>query len=166
MEADLNGESTSEREIVVTRSIEGPQRLVFAAYTDSSHLSNWWGPEGFTTTTHSFEFRPGGVWDFTMHGPDGTDYPNWIEWLEISPPGRIVLRHGSHSEDPEAFTSTVTITEQGGVSEITLRSVFNTRSQRDMVVEKYHAIEGAEQTLGRLANHVSALLKPTTESGD
>lgn len=166
MGADVNTEPIAEREIVVTRSIEAPQRLVFEAYTDISHLSNWWGPDGFTTTTHSFEFRPGGAWDFTMHGPDGTDYPNWIEWLEISPPERIVLRHGSHADDPQAFTSTVTIVERGGVSEVTLRSVFNTRSQRDEVVEKYRAIEGAEQTLGRLADHVSALINSTTESGD
>jgi uncharacterized protein YndB with AHSA1/START domain len=166
VEADENREPISEREIVVTRSIEGPQPLVFEAYTDISHLSNWWGPDGFTTTTHSFEFRPGGVWDFTMHGPDGTDYPNWIEWLEISPPERILLRHGSYSDDPDAFTSTVTIVKRGGVSEVTLRSVFNTRSQRDKVVEEYHAIEGAAQTLGRLADHLSTLLTPTTESGD
>ncbi len=165
MNADVNSEPISEREIVVTRSIEGPQHLVFEACTEISHLSNWWGPDGFTTTTHSFEFRPGAVWDFTMHGPDGTDYPNWIEWLEISPPERIVLRHGSYSDDPDAFTSTVTISGRGGVSEVTLRSVFNTRSQRDEVVKEYHAIEGAEQTLGRLAIHVSALLGPTTERG-
>jgi uncharacterized protein YndB with AHSA1/START domain len=166
METDANSGPISEREIVVTRSIQAPRRLVFEAYTHVSHLSNWWGPDGFTTTTHSFEFGPGGIWDFTMHGPDGTDYPNWIEWLEVSPPERIVLRHGSYSDDPEAFTSTVTIVERGEVSEVTLRSVFNTRSQRDEVEQTYHATEGAEQTLGRLADHVSALLEPTTKRGN
>jgi Activator of Hsp90 ATPase homolog 1-like protein len=62
-----------DREIVVSRVIQGPRRLVFEAYTDVRHLSRWWGPDGFTTTTHAFEFRPGGVWEFTMHGPDGAD---------------------------------------------------------------------------------------------
>lgn len=166
MDTDVNSEPISEREIVVTRSIEAPRRLVFEAYTDVGHLSNWWGPNGFTTTTNSFEFRPGGIWDFTMHGPDGTDYPNWIEWLEISPPELIVLRHGSQPDDPQAFISTVTIVERGDVSVVTLRSLFNTRSQRDEVEEKYHAIEGAEQTLGRLAHHVSGLLKPTSQRGN
>ena len=74
----------------MSRIIDGPRQLVFAAYTDARHLAQWWGPDGFTTTTHTFEFRPSGVWEFTMHGPDGTDYPNRIEWLEISPPERIV----------------------------------------------------------------------------
>jgi uncharacterized protein YndB with AHSA1/START domain len=54
-------EPKADREIVASRVIEGPRRLVFEAYTDVRHLSRWWGPDGFTTTTHAFEF-PGGVW--------------------------------------------------------------------------------------------------------
>jgi len=77
-----SGEST-DREIVVSRLIEGPRPLIFAAYSEVRHLSQWYGPTGFTTTTHSFDFRPGGVWEFTMHGPEGTDYPNHVEYLEI-----------------------------------------------------------------------------------
>jgi len=156
MEPEVSDVPISDREIVVSRVIEGAQDLVFAAYSEAAHLSHWWGPNGFTTTTHSFEFGPGGIWNFTMHGPDGTDFPNWIEWLEISPPERIVLRHGASADDPDAFTSTVTIVGRGDISEVTLRSVFNTKAQRDEVVEKYHAIEGAEQTLGRLASYVAA----------
>jgi len=161
VEPEANGE-VAEREIVVSRVIAGPQSLVFEVFSEVRHLFHWWGPNGFTTTTHSFDFHPGGIWDFTMHGPDGTDYPNWIEWLEIAPPERIVLRHGSSADDPEAFTSTVTIVGRGEVSEVTLRSVFATRSQREEVVEKYHAIEGAEQTLGRLAGYVVAPIESTS----
>lgn len=146
-----------DRAIEVSRVIEGPPHLVFEAYSDERHLSRWWGPNGFTTTTHSFAFRPGGVWDFTMHGPDGTDYPNWIEWLEIVPPVRIVLRHGARAGDPDAFTSTVSISRDGEGSRVTLRSVFRTRAQRDEVVERYGAIEGAEQTLAGLAEYVMTL---------
>src|SRR4029079_3485080 len=86
--------ATPDREIVVTRIIEGPRPLVFEAYTEPRHLAHWWGPNGFTTPTRALEFRPGGVWDFMMHGPDGTDYPNWIEWREIEPPERLVFLHG------------------------------------------------------------------------
>jgi uncharacterized protein YndB with AHSA1/START domain len=148
-------EATTDREIVLVRSIDGPRELVFEAFTDVEHLSEWWGPDGFTTSTHSFEFRPGGVWDFTMHGPDGTDYPNVIEWLEISPPTRIVFWHGASAGDPEAFVSTVTIVGDGDRSEVILRSVFGSKERRDEVVERYGAIEGGEQTLGRLAGYVA-----------
>ena len=142
------------REVVVSRTIEAPRDFVFEAFSEVRHLSKWFGPTGFTTTTHAFEFRPGGVWDYTMHGPDGTDYPNHVEYLEISPQERIVMRHGSRRDDPDAFVSTVTFEEQAGDCGVTLRSVFKTKELRDRAVELFHAIEGAEQTLSRLAAHV------------
>ena len=144
----------NDREILVTRVIEAPRDLVFEAFSEVRHLSHWFGPTGFTTTTHSFDFRTGGVWDYTMHSPRGTDFPNYVEYLEISPPERIVMRHGSMREDPDAFVSTVTFDEQAGNCFVTLRSLFKTKEQRDHVVDRYQALEGAEQTLNRLAGHV------------
>lgn len=81
--------ATADREIVITRTIDAPRELVFEAFTAVRHLSQWWGPEGFTTTTRAFEFRVDGVWDFVMHGADGTDYQEWICWTEITRPERI-----------------------------------------------------------------------------
>ena len=156
MDGSIAAGVTADREIVISREIDGPRDLVFEAFTEVAHLSQWWGPDGFTTTTHAFEFRPGGVWEFTMHGPDGTDYPNRIEWLEIAPPEKIVFWHGEETEDPEAFVSTVTIADLGERSEVVLRSVFGTKEQRDEVVERYGAIEGGKQTLGRLAAYIAA----------
>lgn len=158
--------STAEREVRVARIIHGPPDAVFKAYTEARHLGRWWGPDGFSTTTHAFEFRPGGIWDFTMHGPDGTDYANWLEWLEISPPKRIVYRQGERADDPNAFVTTVTIAALGDRSEIELRTVFNTREQRDEVVERYGAIEGGEQTLGRLAEWISNMTGVTNQRGE
>lgn len=97
--------TTADRTIVVSRMIDAPRELVFEAFTEVRHLSQWWGPSGFTTTTASFQFRAGGVWNFTMHGPDGTDYPEWITFVEITPPERITLRHGEFCDDPNAFDS-------------------------------------------------------------
>jgi uncharacterized protein YndB with AHSA1/START domain len=155
--AGTSGQATSDREIVISRTIEGPRPLVFAAFTDPRHLGHWWGPHGFTTTTRSFEFRPGGVWDFIMHGPDGTDFPNRIEWREIVPPERLVYLHGESGHDPQAFVSTVTLVDRGNATEVTMRSVFKTKEQRDEAVERYRAIEGGTQTLGRLAAYVATL---------
>src|ERR1700730_9629904 len=70
--------ATADREIVISRVINAPRELVFEAFTEVRHLSRWWGPDGFTTTTRAFEFRVGGEWEFVMHGPDGTDYQRWI----------------------------------------------------------------------------------------
>ena len=149
--------ATADREIVISRVIDAPRELVFEAFTDVRHLSRWWGPAGFTTTTRSFEFRVGGVWDFVMHGPDGTDYPEWITWTEIAPPERIELLHGEYRGDPNAFESFLTFAPEGAATRIEMRTVFPTRELRDEVVEKYHAIEGGQQTLSNLAAYVAEL---------
>ncbi|MEU4426566.1 SRPBCC family protein [Actinoplanes sp. NPDC024001] len=151
--------STADREIVISRSIDAPRELVFEAFTEVRHLSHWWGPEGFTTTTRSFEFRLDGVWDFVMHGPDGTDYPEWITWTEIVAPERIALLHGESRDDPNAFTTVLTFEPDGATTRIVMRTVFPTRQLRDDAVAKYHAIEGGRQTLSSLAAYVSELLR-------
>ncbi|GAB3975894.1 SRPBCC family protein [Actinoallomurus acanthiterrae] len=134
--------ATADREIVISRVIDAPRELVFEAFTEVRHLSRWWGPEGFTTTTRSFEFRVGGDWDFVMHGPDGTDYQEWITWTEIAPPERIALLHGESRGDPNAFESVLTFAPDGAATRIEMRTVFPTKELRDEAVEKYHAIEG------------------------
>ncbi|HEX9866001.1 MAG TPA: SRPBCC domain-containing protein [Acidimicrobiia bacterium] len=145
----------SDRELMVSRLIEGPRDVVFEAFTEVRHLSRWWGPDGFTTTTRTFEFSEGGVWEFTMHGPDGTDYPNWIQWMEIRPPEVIVLRHGEGPDDPEQFSSTFIFEEGTDATRVTLRSEFKTKALRDRAAEEYGAIEGANQTLDSLATYVA-----------
>src|SRR5690349_10368040 len=108
--------ATADREIVISRVINAPRELVFEAFTGVPHLSRWWGPEGFTTTTRSYEFRVGGVWDFVMHGPDGTDFQEWITWREIVPPERIALLHGESGDDPNAFASFLTFAPAGAAT--------------------------------------------------
>ena len=149
---------TADREIVVSSVIDAPRELVFEAFTEVRHLSRWWGPNGFTTTTRAFEFRAGGVWDFVMHGPDGTDYQEWISWTEIAPPERIALLHGEFRDDPNAFESVITFAPDGAATRIVMRTVFPTKAMRDEVVEKYHAIEGGLETLGNLAAYVTEML--------
>ncbi len=83
------------RSIVGTRVFDAPRDLVFAAFTDPKHLAQWWGPDGFTTTTSAFEFRVGGTWRFVMHGPDGRDYQNRVTYDEIVPGERIVYRQAA-----------------------------------------------------------------------
>jgi len=147
--------TTADREIVISRVIDAPPELVFEAFTEVRHLAQWWGPEAFTTTTRAFEFRDGGVWDFVMHGPDGTDYQEWITWTEIVPPERISLLHGESRDDPNAFASVITFAPDGAATQVEMRTVFPTREQRDEAVEKYHAIEGGQQTLRNLAAYVT-----------
>src|SRR6201991_3407543 len=108
--------ATADREIVISRVIDAPRDLVFEVYTEVRHLSRWWRPEGFTTTTHACEFRVGGEWVFVMQGPDGTDYQEWISWTEIVPPERIALLHGEARGDPNPFAQGVTVAPDGAAA--------------------------------------------------
>ena len=155
--------ATADREIVISRVISAPRELVFEAFTEVRHLSRWWGPAGFTTTTRAFEFRVGGEWDFVMHGPDGTDYTEWISWTEIVPPERIALLHGESRGDPNAFESVLTFAPDGAATRIEMRTVFPTKELRDEAVEKYHAIEGGQQTLSNLAAYVTGIVRKGAE---
>lgn len=148
--------SEAERTVEISRLIDAPRDVVFEAFTSVDHLSAWWGPDGFTTTTRQFEFREGREWVFTMHGPDGTDYAEWIQWREIAAPERIVLLHGEHADDPDAFSSVFTFDEVGDQTRVTLSTLFPTTQARDIAVEQYHAIEGGTQTLDHLAAYAEA----------
>ncbi len=154
----------ADREIVISRVIDAPRELVFEAFTDVRHLSLWWGPEGFTTTTRWFAFRVGGEWDFVMHGPDGTDYSEWITWTELTPPERIEMLHGEYRGDPNAFESVLAFVPDGTATRIEMRTVFPSKEQYDEAVETYHAIEGGQQTLSNLAAYVTEILRKGSES--
>jgi uncharacterized protein YndB with AHSA1/START domain len=151
--------AAADREIVISRVIDAPRELVFEAFTEIRHLSRWWGPEGFTTTTRSFEFRVGGEWNFVLHGPDGTDYPEWIAWTEIVPPERIALLHGEFRGDPNAFESVMTFAPDGAATRIDMYTLFPTKELRDEAVEKYHAIEAGRQTMNNLAAYIAEIIQ-------
>lgn len=149
--------ATSDREIVITRLLDAPRELVFKAWTDPVHIGQWWGPRGFTTTTHAMDVRPGGIWRFIMHGPDGVDYPNTIVYTEIVEPERLVYVHGSEENHPDSFDVIVTFDDHDGRTMLTMRLTFPTAAERDHVVAEYGAIEGGNQTVDRLAEYLAAM---------
>ena len=121
------------------------------------HLAQWWGPDGFTTTTSVFEFRAGGVWRFVMHGPDGRDYQNRITFEEIVAPERIVYRHGGGEDvEPVQFTPAITFEDLGGgKTRLTWHGTFPSAEERARVIKEYGADKGLVQTMARLADYVA-----------
>ena len=147
--------SSDLRSIIGMREFDAPRELVFSAFTDPTHLARWWGPNGFTTTTSSFDLRPGGVWRFVMHGPDGRDYQNRITFEEVVRPERLVYRHGGGDDvEPVRFITTVTFDDLGGKTRVTMRMDFPSAAERDRVNNQYGADKGLAQTLARLADYV------------
>ncbi len=79
--------------VQTSRHIDASPAAVFAAIAAPERLARWWGPDGFRNTFAVCEFRPGGAWRFTMHGPDGTDYPNESVFAEIEAGRKVVIDH-------------------------------------------------------------------------
>jgi uncharacterized protein YndB with AHSA1/START domain len=149
------------REIVISRVFDAPRELVWDAMTDPEHVVKWWGPLGFTTTIKEMDVRPGGAWTHVMHGPDGTDYPNNSVFTEVVKPERIGYTNAGGKEGaPEiSFVAMWTFEEvEPGKTKTTIHMVFPTAEAREKVVKEYGAIEGAEQTLARLAEELAKFL--------
>src|SRR2546423_34677 len=155
MASGVNTEA--DRQIVVSRITEGPRRLVFDAFTSATHLAEWCAPwPGSKITTHAFDFKPGGVWEATIQGPDGKSYPNHWMWTEIVPPERIVWMYSLKKDDPNPVKTTLTLAERGNATEATLQLVFGSKEERDEKVAKFYAAQGARQTLESLAAYVTS----------
>lgn len=142
----------SDCEIVTRRQLDAPRELVFDAWTDPVHVAKWWGPTGFTNTIYEMDVRPGGVWRFVMHGPDGTDYQNRNVYVEIVRPERIIFDHVSGP----IFRMFATFEEEDGGTLLTMRMVFKSAEERNNVVERFGAVEGAKQTLQRLVEFLQS----------
>jgi uncharacterized protein YndB with AHSA1/START domain len=136
--------ATADREIVSTRLIDAPRELIWRAWTEPAQLTHWWGPKGFTSTFQEFDPRPGGLWRFVLHGPDGKDYKNEIVFRELVKPERIVFEHLSAPK----FQVTATFAEEAGETRITFRMLFETAAECDKV--KTYAVEANEQNFDRL----------------
>lgn len=145
------------RELVISRLLNAPRELVFEAWTKPEHIKNWWGPDGFTTTIDEMNVKPGGIWRFIMHGPDGTGYPNRIVFEKVVKPERLVYWHGSDIDnDPDRFHVTVTFEEKGKQTNLILRSLFRSVAALEEV-KKYGAVDGGKQTLSRLEKFLTTL---------
>jgi uncharacterized protein YndB with AHSA1/START domain len=148
-------DSLLDREIVLSRVFNAPRELVFQAWTDAAHISRWFGPKGFTTTTHEMDARVGGLWRFDMKAPAGTVYTNRVVFVEIKAPELLVYDHGADRDnDPGKFRVTLTFDSQSdGKTVLTLRQLHPTKQQRQAGIG-FGAVELGYQTLDKLAAHL------------
>lgn len=117
---------------------------IYQAFASAELLASWWGPAGFTNTFEVFEFKPGGQWKFIMHGPDGTDYPNESNFVELVPAHKVVIRH----DCLPFFTLTVTLKPVEGGTKLAWEQAFDDAQVAQAIK---HIIEPAnEQNLDRL----------------
>ncbi len=154
--AETTVAAPGDRDIVFTRQFDAPPELVYRAWTEADRIAQWWGPEGFTTTNEVMDVRPGGEWRFVMHAPDGTPFDNIVTYHEVEPSELLVYSQGEPG-DEEQFRVTVTFQRDGAQTELTMRIRFPSAEARDQKIKEVGALEGGNQTLDRLAEHLSNL---------
>ncbi len=109
---------SESNEIKINRVYDAPLKVVWDAWTDPKQVAQWWGPRGFTLTTHSKDLRTGGHWNYTMHGPDGTNYENRTKYLEVQTHSKLVYDHGANETQPAMFRVTVYFKEVKGKTQM------------------------------------------------
>lgn len=146
--------TNDSKDIRITRIYDAPLTAVWDAWTDPAQVAQWWGPRGFSLTTHSKDLRSGGHWHYTMHGPDGTDYPNRTAYLEVEPQSRLVYDHGATDDRPPMFRVTVEFAEVDGKTRMemcmSLPSAEAAAQARQFIKQA-----GGETTWDRLAEHLA-----------
>lgn len=139
--------------ISLTRVYDAPLQAVWNAWAQPEAVAQWWGPRGFTLTTHSRDLCTGGHWHYTMHGPDGTDYENTTQYLDVVPGQRLVYDHGGHRDRPPLFRVNVLFTEREGRTRLDLSMTLATPEAAEEM-RGFIRRAGGEATWDRLAEYL------------
>ncbi|MBA3538801.1 MAG: SRPBCC family protein [Deltaproteobacteria bacterium] len=109
-------ERTSERELVVTRTFNGPARIVFEAWTTPELLKRWWVPKSFGISMLSCEtdLRVGGTYRFVFGHGASEPMAFHGRYLEVTPHSRLVWTNEEGGDG--GFVTTVTFEEHGGTT--------------------------------------------------
>lgn len=146
--------SDKPNELRLVRVYDASVEQVWDAWTDPEQVGKWWGPRGFTLTSHSKDFRPGGIWHYTMYGPDGTDYPNKTVYLKIEEHQKLVYDHGGYDDRPPLFRVTVLFNEIDGKTTMDMTMTLPT-AEAAQDIAKYIKQAGGNATWDRLAEHLA-----------
>ncbi len=143
----------NSKDIQITRIYDASVKDVWEAWVDPKKAAHWWGPRGFTITTHSKDLRPGGTWVYTMHGPDGTDYPNITTYFEVEKYAKLVYDHGASEGRPPLFRVTVLFSETKGKTKMDMTMSLAT-PEAAAETRKFIKKAGGNGTWDRLAEYL------------
>src|SRR5262245_33792294 len=124
-------ERKSDRELVVTRTINGPARIVFEAFTKPEIFRQWWIPKSFGMTLHSCEMdvRVGGQYRLLIGQGDSNPMPFFGRYLEVTPPSRLVWTNEEGGEGGPV--TTLTFEEKGGKTLLVMHDLYASKEALD-----------------------------------
>jgi uncharacterized protein YndB with AHSA1/START domain len=162
--------NADEFEFIITRIFDAPRELVFKAWTESEHLKHWWGPKGFTFGVSKLDFRPGGIFHYSMRSPDGHEMWGKFVYREIVVPEKIVFINSFSDEEgntvrapfsptwPLEVLNTLTLSENEGKTTLTLRGgpINATEEERKTYEAGFESMkQGFGGTFDQLADYLA-----------
>ncbi len=121
----------TDTEIVITRVVDAPRRLVWKAWTEPEHIRQWLsGLEGWTMPVCEMDARAGGAWRYVWRKDSGTEMAMGGLVREAVPPERLVTTERWGPEWPETV-NTLRLAEAGGRTTITLTILYPSTEARD-----------------------------------
>ncbi len=156
---DKNTNNSGGHELVITHTFKAPRALVWQAWTDPKHITQWWGPKGFANSSCAIDLRAGGEFNLLMCAPDGKTYPCKGIYREITEPVRIVYdstadeSHPCGAGLPPRARVTINFAEYAGETTITLHTLFESTARKDAANLAGYSISW-DEALGRLAKLV------------
>jgi uncharacterized protein YndB with AHSA1/START domain len=146
----------TDREIVVTRVVDAPRRLVWEAWTSPEHLPRWMlGPPGWTMPVCEIDLRPGGAWHFVWRRADGTEMGMRGVYQEVVPPERLVATESWGGDWPDTL-NTLVLSEEGGKTTITQTILYPSKEARDAALQTGMK-DGMASSFDRLAEHLRTM---------
>ena len=146
----------SDREVVITRVVDAPRRLVFEAYTNPEHVAHWMlGPQGWSMPVCEIDLRVGGAWHFVWRRADGSEMAMRGVYQEIVPPERLVSTEAWGGDWPETL-NTLALSEEDGKTTITSRVLYPSKEARDAAL-KTGMKDGVSLSFDRLAEHLRTM---------
>jgi uncharacterized protein YndB with AHSA1/START domain len=143
----------SDREIVMSRVVDAPRKLVFEAWTSAEELPHWMlGPDGWTMPSCQVDLRPGGSWHFVWRRTDGPETRTRGVYQEILAPERIVSTESWGGNWPDTL-NTLILTEEDGTTTIRNRMLYPSKEARDAALATGMEA-GMSQTFDRLAEYL------------
>ena len=142
---DTTTERSSDRELVVTRTFNGPARLVFKAWTMPELMMRWWAPKSFGINLVGCEIdaRTGGGYRMAFDVPGQAEPVAFFgKYLEVTPPTRLVW---TNEEDPDGSVTTVTFTEKDGKTHLVLHDLYPSKDALDAAIASESVSGYAEQ---------------------
>jgi uncharacterized protein YndB with AHSA1/START domain len=146
-------DNTAARELIFSRLLNAPVKLVWKVWTSPEHVKLWWGPDGFTNTINKMDVKPGGEWELIMHGPDGTDHGIKIVFIEIVKYKKIVYKQFTDFK----CLATIEFESRGEQTLLRWQMLFESKEYLIQVAKTNGVDKGLKQTAERLIDYLISI---------